>query len=980
MYITRRSRRHEIAKTRNQNVFRAFVFSWLIGCIVAVGGVSARGVLAQSATQPAVNLQDTIPFDTAVRTGTLPNGLKFYVRQNSRPAARVSLRLAVKAGSINEADDQQGLAHLIEHMAFNGSAHFKPGELVSFFESSGARLGPHVNAYTSFDETVYMLDLPADKPEVVNQGITALADFAGGLTLSPEEIDKERGVVIEEWRGGLGAGSRIRDKQFPIIFYKSRYAERLPIGKPEIIRTAPASRLRDFYDTWYRPDRIAVIAVGDLEPQRLEQGIRTAFADIKARGPAAQDPDRTVPLHEQPLVSVVSDPEVTRSNVSIVRKRARESESRVIDYRRQLIERFVDHMIDERFSELARKPDAKFLGAGASNGAMSRTVATFSMDASVEDGKLEDGVGVLTTEAKQLREFGFTAAEMDRAKKWMVAFYERAYNERDKTESGSYAREYIDNFLEGEPSPGIAYEYRLVQQLLPGITVNEASALVKSLLGDNSRVILATSPQKPNIRIPADTDLQAALTAANAAPVSAWTENATTRALMETPPAPAAISGRRSLDGLGITIVTFANGVEAWLKPTDFKNDQILFNLNAVGGASLAPPADYVEASLATSYVGLSGVGGLKALDLQKSLAGKLASARPFVSLATHGISGSAAPAQLETALQLLYQTYTQPGDDPEAFALMKRQLEASVSNRGRSPGQVFSEKLAEVNSSNHYTSQPLTAERLARLNREKMLTFYRDRFSNAADFTFFMIGAFTVDDAVPLLARYVGSLPSKATPNRTAALVASSAPRVSAYHDVGLHFPQATEQARVELGREPRGQTVMSFYADPSEDPNDQERALEAATVLEIALRDILREELGQTYTVSVGLSQPLPQRGAGYMQVRFGAAPENIESMRARVLKEIKRLQDEGPSADLTNRAKENARRTYEVALKQNDYWLGRLQSVTMFGRDPNEILTRNARIDAITPQVLQETFKRFFPADRSTVVTLVPAPTQP
>jgi len=936
--------------------------------LVFVIPIAAAALLAQQPAAPPrpVNLQDALPVDAAVRTGTLPNGLTYIIRQNGRPAKRVSLRLAVKAGSLNEADDQQGLAHLIEHMAFNGSAHFKPGELVSFFESIGARLGPHLNAYTSFDETVYMFDVPTDKPEVVEKAITALADDAGGLTLSPEEIDKERGVVIEEWRGGLGASSRIRDKQFPILFYKSRYADRLPIGKPDIIRTAPAARLRAFYDTWYRPERMAIIAVGDLEPRRLEQSISSAFAGIKARAPAAAQPDRTVPLHQEALVSVVSDPELTRSSVDIVRKRTREPESHVGDYRRQLIERFVDHMIDERFSELARKPDAKFLGAGASNSGLSRGVSTFTMGAAVEDGKLEDGVGVLATEAKRVREYGFTAPEMDRAKMWITAFYERGYYERDNTESGSFAEEYIRHFLDEEPIPGIEYEYRLVQQLLPGITVNEASAMAKALLVDNSRVILATSPQKPGIRIPTDTDLQAALTAATAGPVAAWTETAMTRGLMEKTPTAAAVRARRTIDPLGVTVVTFANGVEAWLKPTDFKNDQVVFTLNALGGSSLAPPADFVEASLSAAYVGIAGVGGLKALDLQRVLAGKVASARPYISLSTHGISGSAVPAQLETSLQLLHQTFMQPGDDPEAFALMKRQLEASLANRGRSPGQVFGEKLAQVNASNHYTAQPLTSERLATVNREKMLSFYRQRFSNAADFTFFMVGAFKVDEAVPLLAQYVGSLPS-------------SGPRTSAYRDVGIRFPQASEQARVELGREPRATTVMSFFADPSEDPFEQEKVVEATTVLEIALRDILREELGQTYTVSVGLAQALPQRGGGHVEVRFGAAPENIEAMRARVLKEIKRLQAEGPSADLTNRAKENARRGYEVALKQNDYWLRRLESVNMLGRNPAEILTRNERIDAVTPQILQEVFKRSFPLERSTVVTLVPGPAQ-
>ncbi|HEV8347514.1 MAG TPA: insulinase family protein [Vicinamibacterales bacterium] len=924
-------------------------------------------LVAAAAAAQTFNPQDVIPLDKAIHTATLPNGLKYFVRQNSRPAKRVSLRLAVKAGSVNEADDQQGLAHLIEHMAFNGSDHFKPGELVSYFESTGSRLGPHVNAYTSFDETVYMLELPTDKPDIVAKGLTALADFAGGLTLSPEEINKERGVVVEEWRGGLGAGSRIRDKQFPILFYKSRYAERLPIGKPEILRNAPPERLRSFYDTWYRPDRMAVIAVGDLDASALEKNISTTFGGLKSRAPAAPQPDGTVPIHTEMLTSVVTDSEVTSSSVQIVRKRPRESEARVGDYRRQLLERFVDQMFDERFSDIARKADAKILGAGVSNSSLSRGVSTFSMGAGVQDGKLEEGVATLATEAKRVKEFGFSASEMDRAKKWMAAFYERAYAERDKTESGQLAAEYVRVFLDDEPSPGIEYEYKLVQQLLPGITVNEASAMAKTLLADNSRVILAISPQKPNIRIPSDSELQAAITAGNAAPVTEWVDSTSTRAIMERMPATGAVASRRTLDNLGVTIVRFANGVEAWLKPTDFKNDQVIFSLNASGGSSLAPPAEFPEATMSAGYVGIAGVGGMKALDLQKMLAGKLASARPFVSLSTHGISGSAAPAQLETALQLLYQTFTAPGDDPEAFALLKRQLDSMLANRGRSPQQVFSEKLAEVNSSNHYTSQPLTTERLATLDRGKMMTFYRQRFSNAADFTFFMVGAFKVDEAVPLLAPYVGSLPSTGSKSST-------------FRDVGVKFPQATERAKVEAGREPRGQTVMSFFADPAADPMEQEKLIAATTVLQTTLRDVLREELGQTYTVSVNLAQALPQRGGGHIDVRFGAAPENLESMTARVLKEIKRLQDEGPSADLTDKAKETARRGYETALKQNDYWLGRLQSVNMLGRDPGEILTRNERIDAVTPQVLQDVFKLYFPSDRTTVVTLVPAPTAP
>jgi zinc protease len=544
---------------------------------------------------------------------------------------------------------------------------------------------------------------------------------------------------------------------------------------------------------------------------------------------------------------------------------------------------------------------------------------------------------------------------------------EQAFNERNKNESDSFAQEYISYFLEDEPSPGIEYEYRLVQQLLPTITAAEVSTFARTLLADDSRVILAVSPQKAGVRVPSEMDLRATLTAADAVGVTAWADTTLNRELMASKPAPAAVTSRRELPALGITIVRFANGVEAQLKPTDFKNDQVIFDMEAQGGASLAPCADLPEATLATSLVRLSGIGGIKALDLQKMLAGKIASASASIDLSTQSISGGGSPADLETALQLLYQSFTAPNDDPEAFALLTRQLAAAVANREQAPQQVFGERMAAMNTSNHCTSRPLTAERVQTLDRAKMLSFYRQRFSNAADFTFFMVGAFKVDEAIPLLARYVGSLPS-------------TGQTTSKFADLGIHFPDAVQRLRVEKGREPKAQTVLSFFADPPPTPLDQEYVLAATTVLDIALRDVLREELGQTYTVGVGLSQPLPQRGDGRIQVSFGSAPENAQSMTDRVLQEIKRLQQDGPSADLTNRAKETARRGYEEALRDNGYWLRRLGFVRLIGGDPADILTRNQRIDSVTPEILKGIFQKDFPFDRYTVATLVPeAPTR-
>ena len=940
-------------------VLRSFLAATLSTAILAT---SALTQTPQPALAPGPTLQQAIPLDASVRTGTLSNGLRYYIRHNARPEKRISLRLAVKAGSLFEADDQLGLAHLIEHMAFNGSEHFTPGALVSYFESTGARLGPHVNAYTSFDETVYMLDLPADSKDIVSKGLLAMADFAGGLSLTDTEINKERGVVVEEWRGRLGASSRIRDQQIPVLFYKSRYADRLPIGKPEVLLNAPPQRLRDFYNTWYRPERMALIAVGDVSAEDLEAGIRDTFASIKNRAPEIQPPDSGVPLPTESQINITTDTEVTSTSVQLLRKRASEGNGSVGDYRRSLVQNLFSRMLNDRFDELARKPDAKFLSAGGGGDSLSPKVDTFGLSARVRDDALAAGVTALQTEARRVSQFGFTASELDRAKRSTMAFYERAHNERDKNESSSFAQEYLSHFLSGEPSPGIDYEYRLVQQLLPDITVADVSTMAKDRLSGEGLVILAVTPKKDGIRVPEGADLRAAYDEGERTVVTPWNDATVTRALVERMPTPGTVVRRREIADIGVTVVTFSNGVEAWLKPTDFKNDQIIYSMYAKGGGSVASDADYLQARFATQYVELSGLGGLNAVALDKMLAGTLASSSTYIAGSTHGISGSASPADLETALQLTYLGFTAPGDNPDSLVLMKRQLDVAIANRDRSPGQVFGQKVAEINTSNHFTSRPLASADIAALDRAKMLSFYRERFANAADFTMFMVGAFKVDAVLPLLGRYVGSLPStgRATSNFT---------------DQGVHFPTGVQRVNVQKGREPRSQTLISFFADPPFDSLEQEKIIATTAVLNTVLRDSLREALGQTYTVQVGFNQAVPLRGNGSVGVSFNAAPGNIASMTERVLAEVKKLQTDGPAADLVEKAKEGARRDYETALKQNNYWLGRLQRLHLIGGNASEIITRNGRIDSLTPAVIQDTFKKYFPMDRMTVITLIP-----
>jgi zinc protease len=931
--------------------------------VVMLLGAVAGAVSAEQAapTQPLA-LDQTLPVDPAVRTGQLANGLRYYVRRNARPANRVALRLAVNVGSIYEENDQRGLAHFLEHMAFNGTQNFKPGELVNFLESIGARFGPHVNAYTSFDETVYMLDVPTDRAGYVDRGLLALHDFAAGMSLLPAEIDKERGVVIEEWRGRLGAGSRLTDKQLPVLLANSRYAERLPIGTPEVLKAFPRERLLDFYRKWYRPDQMAVIVVGDIDAAELVKQVEQTFGSIPRPASPVEAVNRAVPSHDDTLFSVATDPEAQGWSIALAHKRAFEAERTVGDYRRALIQQLATQMLNLRLREIARRPNAPFLGAEAGGSGLVRPVEMYELGAAVQEGGIAAGLEALIVEARRMQQFGFTPEELDRARAGVLASYERAFKERDTSENGSYAGEYVRAFLESEPIPGIEFEHRIAATFLPSVTVAEVTAEARKLIHDDNRVVLVVAPEKKETPVPTEAAIRSTIAKAEKAPVEAYTDALAGRALVEKPPVAGKVTARRTIPQLGTTVLTLSNGVEVWLKPTDFKNDQVVISAYAKGGASLAQPADYPEASLATALVGIGGVGGLNPVDLSKLLAGKIASASPTISTYTHGINGSASPRDLETALQLNYLAFTAPNLTREAFDLLRRRVASALENQAQNPGYVFNERVEQINTSNHYSAKALTPADVQQLDMEAMARFYRDRFSNAADFTYFIVGAFSVEGITPLLEQWVATLPS-------------TGKKASNFRDMGVKFPADAVKDEVRKGREPRGQTVMSFFADTKLDEYEMHRARAAASLLGIRLRDILREELGGTYGVSVAYDNALPLPGYGAMVVQFGSDPQNIEKLTGEVLKEVERLKKEGPSADDVKRVQELERRDLETAMKQNSFWVGSLQTVHMLGWDPLSITRRQERIDKLTPEVIHDMFKKYFPIERHTVVTLKP-----
>jgi zinc protease len=929
--------------------------------------ISAAYLLSLVLVTPAALAQDPgapLPLDPAIRTGTLPNGLAFFIRRNTLPENRAALRLVVKAGSIDEADDQRGLAHLLEHMAFNGSAHFKSGELVSYLESIGSRFGPDVNAYTSFDETVYMLEVPTDRAEIVERGLEALSDFAGGISLEPAEIDRERGVVIEEWRGQQGAATRMQAAQMSALFGMSRYADRLPIGLPDVLKTVPAERVRDFYRDYYRADRMGVVAVGDFDPDAMEGLIRRHFGTLRTVTPTARAA-YPVPLHADTRYVAVSDREAQGSSVTVVFKRPMSAARTAADYRASLVRSFLYGMVNARLAEIARRPDAPFLRASVGESRLGRDVDTLTVSARVEDGRIERGLEAVAEELTRLRQHGFGEAELDRAKKDLLATYERAWNERDKAQTGGLASELVRHVVDGEPIPGIAAELDLVRAFVPGISTKEIAALVQTLVTDEGRVVIAAFPAKEGVRASTDATLREALGAGGSATTSPWRDEIAGRELLAARPMPGTIRERREMSEIGVTVLTLSNGVEVWLKPTDFRNDQIAFTAYARGGTSLAPEAEYLDASLSTSLVSVAGVGGFTPIDLDKLLAGRIANVAPFMTTYTHGLSGGSTPRDLETALQLVYLHFTAPNHDGAAFSLLTRRLEANLANQAQSPGAAFGESVRRLNTMDHYSVRPMRPADVPRLRAEPMSAYYDARYRNAADFTFFVVGAFTVEAVAPLLETYLASLPSTGRAEAEA-------------RDLRLRFPSGTLRETVRKGQEPRSQTAITFFSDPGLDEIESHRLRAATSVVQMRLRDLLREELGGTYSVGVTHADTAPFAGYGTTTVQFGSSPENAERLTSVVMGELDRLRREGPADADVQAVKETEKREIETAVRQNGYWLNSLQAMHMLGRDPRRILQRIERAESLTRDNIHEAVRKYFPPDRHTVVTLMPETT--
>jgi zinc protease len=905
-------------------------------------------------------LDATLPFDPTIRVGTLDNGLRYYVRENGKPEKRAELRLGVNAGSLLEDDDQRGLAHFLEHMAFNGTRDFAKHELIDYLQTMGIRFGADLNASTSFDETLYMLTVPTDDEALLAKGLSVLENWAVGISFDEDEIKKEIGVVVEEWRLGKGAYERIQDKQLPLIFQGSRYADRLPIGTKESIEAANREKFLRYYQQWYRPDLMAVVAVGDFDGAKVEAMIREKFGAIPRRDGKPR-PDFTVPGHAQTLISLATDPELPATQVSVLFKRPSDSEGKVGDYRRGLVETLYHGMLNERLAELTQQPDPPFLIAFSGGGSFVRGSSIYSLDARVQDGQVLRGLDAVLRETQRVDRHGFTASELERAKTELLRGYEQMAREHDKQPSEGYAAEYLRNFLEQEPVPGVETEVALARRFVPAITLDDVNKLGQKWITAENRVILITGPAKPDVPLPSEQEVLAAFSAVDRSTIDPFVDRTRDQPLLATLPNPGPVVEETTIPELGITEWRLANGIRVVLKPTTFQNDQIAFTGWSPGGTSLVDDARYESAAFATSLLAQGGVGDFDQVELSKALAGKVASASAFLSELEEGVDGGGSPEDLETSLQLAYLQLTAPRLDANAVQAFRDRLSASVANRLSRPEVVFGDKLNYVLSGNHPRRQPVDLSYIQKVKPDDSLAVYRERFADFGDATFVFVGNFEPGVLKPLIERYLGGLPGHG--------------RKEEFKDLGIRFPQGGNPFEVRKGLEPKSSLQLVYGGEATWSREEQHQLRSLVDFLQIRLTDKIREEMGAAY--GVGISGALTNRPVGSYRIGFGlsCAPHEVDRIVATIRAEIEKIKVEGPDAATLAKVRETQKRERQVSVRENSFWLQALKSYYSQGMDPRLIEDYDRLVDSVTADSLQATAKRYLGGERFVLGVLNP-----
>jgi len=906
-----------------------------------------------------------LPLDPAVRYGKLANGFTYYIRHNEEPKNRVVMYMVNKVGSVLEDDDQRGLAHFMEHMSFNGTKHFPKNDLVDYLQKSGIRFGADLNAYTSFDETVYELPLPTDKPDILNKGILIMHDWAQSATLDPIEVDKERGVVLEEKRLGKGAGERMQRQTWPLLLNNSRYAVRIPIGVDTVLNNFKQPVIKRFYEDWYRPDLQALIVVGDIDVNEMERIIKSQFADLKNPLKERYRVKYTASLIGKNQFLSVTDKEMAATEVEVLIKHPAPDLKTTQDYRNAIIQRLFNQMLAERYSELLRQSNPPFIQGQAGISGFIANLDSYNINVVAKPGELENGFKAVWRETERMKRFGFTFTELERAKQNYLNGIETALKEKEKTNSSSYIREYQEHFLKGIAAPGIAMEYQLTKNVLPGIMLADVKGVAKKYLTTVNRDILIEAPEKDKNTLPDEAMVNNWIKDVEQENLQPYVDEVSTQPFLTKEPQPGKISNEQKDTKLGVIRLTLSNGVKVILKPTDFKNDEVLFSAFAPGGTSLASDVNYQSAENAADLIAASGVGNYSATEKEKFLSGKQLGVQPFINERFSGVYGGSTTNDLETALMLVYAYMTEPRKDQQLFDGIIARSKAKLINRTNDPKKVFGDTVNAILSNYNFRRTGPTLEKLNQVNLDKAYDFYKSCFMDASNFTFVLTGSFDPEKIKPLLEKYVGGLPS--TGNSLKA------------KDLDIHIPIGKIEKSVFKGSEPQAAVILVYSGlfDYNHVNCIQLDALKET--LEIRLLQRLREDEGGVYSPGVMVSTEKYPQARYNLVIQFGCAPQNVEKLIASTKDEINKLRTDGPSQENVEKWRAEDKNKMETQLKTNGFWQSYLTSQVQNNEPLEQIIDYPLFKDKITKRDLKNMASKYLDGNNYIRLVLLPENTK-
>lgn len=892
-------------------------------------------------------LSQPLPVADDLIIGKLPNGLTYYVRKNAEPKERAELRLVVNAGSNQEDEDQKGLAHFLEHMLFKGTARFPGLEIVNFLEKIGMRFGPDINAYTSFDETVYILKIPTTDPAVVQKAFDVLQDWAQSATLAEADVQTEAGVIVEEERlRERTASGRINRQLIELLTAGSRYAERRPIGDMAIVRSAPTEAIRRFYQDWYRPELMAVVAVGDFDPKAVEELIRKNFATLKNPSNPRPRQSYTIPARTADNYKVIADPEFPSTRLSLYGLEPASVERTLPDVRERIRGELFAAMMNTRLDDLANGPNPPFVRATVGRGGFVRSHDLEFLNAQVREGQEALALEALITELRRAR-LGFTQAELERAKAEVLARYEKRYNERDKLDSSDLADAYVEVFLSGAVPTSEQTDYELARRFIGELSLEEVNAYAQAFLA-GPKDVLAIRPEKAGLAPLSEAELREAVAQAEAKPVQAYQEAAESVALLEQVPPPAAIVKENKQPTY--TELVLANGARVLYKKTDFKADEVLFRAYSPGGASLYPDEDYPIARIIPAVVDQSGLGALERSQLVRALAGKQVAVSPFINEREEGMQGSSTAKDLETLFQLIYLYFTQPRADQAIFEKEKQSRLEAAQNRALNPISALQDVLDEYRLPGTIRGHAFSPQALQKLERERGLAIYKERFSNAANFTFVFVGSFEEERLRDFAQKYLGSLPTKNAKD--------------GWKNV---FPQANPakvEKNVYRGKDERGYAVVYSVAPLEFSLKNGVVASALQNLLDIRITEELREKLGGIYSAGVSVNLARDPYAQASALIQFSCDPKKAEELLGALFKVIEEVKSQGASELNLTKVREQLKRAREEALRTNGFWLNRLINFAQYpDLDPNDTQSYFSAVEGLSAQDLQQLAQRLF-----------------